>query len=141
MRILIINGPNINMIGFREKSIYGNKNYKDIMDGIISDNKDIDIEIYQTNIEGNIIDKLQSSMDSIDGLIINPGAFTHYSYAIYDALLCMENIPKVEVHISNIYSREEFRHKSVTAKACDGQISGFGEYGYQMAIDYIKKEL
>ena len=138
MKILVINGPNLNMLGKREPHIYGNATLEDL-ECFIKDtfeNK-IDIEFFQSNHEGCIIDKLHESNDIFDGVVINPGAFTHYSYAIYDAIKSI-NINCVEVHISNIHQRQEdFRKKSVTAGACIGQISGFGFYGYILAINAI----
>lgn len=138
MKILVINGPNINMLGKREPHIYGNATLKDLENLIKDTFKDkIYIEFFQSNHEGDIIDRLHESNDTFDGVVINPGAFTHYSYAIYDAIKSI-NINCVEVHISNIHQRqEEFRKKSVTAGACIGQISGFGFYGYILAINAI----
>lgn len=135
MKILVINGPNINMLGIREKNIYGKIDYSELCKIIGDKGKELeqDIHIFQSNIEGEIINKIHEVYGKYDGIIINPGAYTHYSIAIYDALLAV-SIPTVEVHISNIYKREEFRHKSVTAAACIGQISGFGVYGYIMGI-------
>lgn len=136
MKIKLINGPNLNLLGIREKDIYGKKNFDDIISNIIEEGKKLSHEIvaFQSNIEGEIINEIHSAyFDGFDGIIINPGAFTHYSIAIYDALKGVE-IPTVEVHLSNIYKREEFRHKSVTAPACIGQISGFGDFGYILGI-------
>lgn len=136
MKIKLINGPNLNLLGIREKDIYGKKNFDDIISNIIEEGKNLSHEIvaFQSNIEGEIINEIHSAyFDGFDGIIINPGAFTHYSIAIYDALKGIE-IPTVEVHLSNIYKREEFRHKSVTAPACIGQISGFGDFGYILGI-------
>lgn len=141
MKILVINGPNINFIGIREKDIYGKENYKYLTQLIEEKAKEdkIVIDLFQSNHEGEIIDRIQEAyFDETDGIVINPGAFTHYSYAIRDGLSSL-SIPKVEVHISNIHKREEFRHKSVTAAACDGQISGLGLYGYLLAIDGVKR--
>ena len=138
MKILVINGPNLNMLGKREPHIYGNATLEDLENLIKDTFKDkIYIEFFQSNHEGDIIDRLHESNDTFDGVVINPGAFTHYSYAIYDAIKSI-NINCVEVHISNIHERqEEFRKKSVTAGACIGQISGFGFYGYILAINAI----
>ena len=138
MKILVINGPNLNMLGKREPHIYGNATLEDLENLIKDTFKDkIYIEFFQSNHEGYIIDRLHESNDTFDGVVINPGAFTHYSYAIYDAIKAI-NINCVEVHISNIHERqEEFRKKSVTAGACIGQISGFGFYGYILAINAI----
>lgn len=135
MKILVINGPNINMLGIREKEIYGAKNYEEICTMLRDSAKEagIDLHIVQSNIEGEIINNIQGAYGKYDGIVINPGAYTHYSIAIYDALKTV-SIPAVEVHLSNIHAREDFRKKSVTAGACAGQISGFGEYGYIMAM-------
>lgn len=136
MRIKLINGPNLNLLGTREKNIYGSKDFNTIIAEVLEEGKKLGHEIvaFQSNIEGEIINEIHSAyFDGFDGIIINPGAFTHYSIAIYDALKGVD-IDTIEVHLSNIYKREEFRHKSVTAPACIGQISGFGEFGYKMAI-------
>lgn len=137
MKILIVNGPNLNFLGIREKGIYGSRDYAALLDMIEKKAKELDIEaeVFQSNSEGDIIDALQKAYrEKIDGIIINPGAYTHYSYAIRDALASL-TVPKIEVHISNIYQREEFRHTSVTAPVCDGQISGLGLEGYLLAMD------
>lgn len=139
MRILVINGPNINMLGMRERNVYGDKDYDSLCEYIMKESQklDADVDVVQTNIEGEIINYIQESYGKFDGIVINPGAYTHYSIAIYDALRSV-NIPAVEVHITNIYAREEFRRNSVTAGACIGQISGFGFYGYIMSIMALK---
>lgn len=140
MKLMVINGPNLNFLGIREKSIYGSRSFKEI-ENYIRESAILlghDIEMCQSNIEGEIINFIQRAYyEKCDGIIINPGAFTHYSYAIYDAIKSV-NIDTVEVHLSQIYSREEFRQKSVTASACIGQICGFGEYGYVMAINALE---
>ncbi len=136
MNTLIINGPNLNLLGKREPHIYGNITLNDINDKIkteFANNKNINFEFYQNNIEGEIINKLHASMGKIDGIIINAGAYTHTSLAIADAIKAI-NIPTVEVHLSNIYSREEVRHKSFLSPCCIGQISGFGFYSYILAV-------
>lgn len=140
MKILIINGPNLNFLGIRNKAVYGNEDYEFLINKIekYAVEKGIEVECFQSNHEGAIIDRLQQAyFEKVDGIIINPGAFTHYSYAIHDALESIENIPKVEIHISDISKREEFRRISVTAPACDIQIKGQGLDGYLMAIDRI----
>lgn len=139
MRILVINGPNINMLGMRERNVYGDKDYDSLCEYIMKESQklDVDVDVVQTNIEGEIINYIQESYGKFDGIVINPGAYTHYSIAIYDALRSV-NIPAVEVHITNIYAREEFRRNSVTAGACIGQISGFGFYGYIISIMALK---
>lgn len=135
LKILIVNGPNLNMLGMREKDIYGQMTYSELCSYIDNNAKKLGavIDIVQSNYEGEIIGFIQKAPEKYDGILINPGAYTHYSIAIYDALKCMA-VPIVEVHISNIYSREEFRRKSVTAPACTGQITGFGYYGYILGI-------
>ncbi|HZK11324.1 MAG TPA: type II 3-dehydroquinate dehydratase [Atribacterota bacterium] len=145
MKIGIINGPNLNMLGKRDQKIYGKVSLKEINHKIESFAKkeDIEITIKQSNFEGEIIESIQHFSSQVDGLIINPAAYTHYSYAIADALRDCR-IPVVEVHLSNIFSREDFRGKSVTAPACIGQIAGFGYQSYIFAIyalqDYLKKK-
>jgi 3-dehydroquinate dehydratase, type II len=139
MKVLILNGANINFIGLRDKSQYGSISYEDICSDIYEFGSEhyIDIEIFQSNHEGKIIDKLQEAyMNDVDAVIINPGAFTHYSYAIRDALEVME-CKKIEVHVSNVFRREEFRSHSVTAQACDAVLSGFGCEGYIIALKYL----
>lgn len=135
MKVLIVNGPNLNLLGTREPEIYGNISMEDYLGNLRSEFPSCEIKYYQSNIEGEIINRLQE--DDFDALVINPGAFTHYSYAIAD---CLKNIqkPKVEVHISNIYKREEFRQKSVTAANTDAVLSGFGMEGYRLAILSLK---
>lgn len=140
MKILVINGPNLNFLGIRNKAVYGNEDYNYLVNMIreYADSKGIEVECFQSNHEGAIIDKIQEAyFEQIDGLVINPGAFTHYSYAIHDALESVETFPKVEIHISDINTREEFRRISVTEPACDGQVVGQGLKGYLMAIDKV----
>ena len=142
MKILVINGPNINLTGERETNFYGIKDYFEICDDIrrYATDNDIEIEIFQSNHEGEIIDKIHDTRKKIDGAVINPGAYTHYSYAIRDAINAVTP-PYVEVHLSNIHARDEFRSKSVTAPACIGQICGFGEDGYILAIEAIVRKV
>ena len=141
MKILVINGPKLDLLGVREKNIYGEKSYKELIK-LINEKAfelGIEVEIVQSNIEGEIINNIHRVYDeNFDGIIINPAAYTHYSIAIYDALKAV-CVPSVEVHISNINSREEYRRKSVTAPACIGQICGFGFFGYIMALEAIVK--
>lgn len=143
MKILVINGPNLNFLGIREKGIYGTQDFNYLLE-ILEEkaiHENITIETYQSNGEGEIIDRIQKAYnDQVDGIVINPGAYTHYSYAIRDALASI-TAPKIEVHISNIHQREEFRHTSVTAPVCTGQIAGLGLQGYLLAIDAIIKML
>lgn len=143
MKIKLINGPNLNLLGIREKNIYGQKDFNDVVNEVILEGKKLGHEIisFQSNIEGELINEIHSAyFDKYDGIIINPGAYTHYSIAIYDALKGVD-IPTVEVHLSNIHKREEFRHKSVTAAACIGQICGFGDYGYILAIKALENHI
>jgi 3-dehydroquinate dehydratase-2 len=139
MKLLIINGPNLNFLGIREKSVYGALDYNYLLEIIGKKARESghEITVWQSNHEGAIIDRIQEAyFDETNGLIINPGAYTHYSYAIRDALASLE-IPKVEVHISDITAREDFRKISVTAPVCDMQIYGKGLDGYLEAIDFI----
>ena len=138
MKLLVINGPNLNLLGSREPEIYGRKTYEDLADIIKSfaKNNGIQAEVIQSNSEGAVIDAIHAARGFVDGIIINPGAYTHYSYAIHDAIKAA-GVDAVEVHISNIADREEFRRVSVTAPACAGQISGLGFYGYIAAMRYF----
>ena len=140
MKILVINGPNINFLGIREKHIYGSDNYDSLLSSIdeYAKERNVDLECFQSNCEGEIIDKIQEAyLKGVDGIVINPGAYTHYSIAIRDALASVD-VPKIEVHISNVHAREEFRHKSVIAPVCVGQIAGFGKNSYFLAINALK---
>jgi len=135
MKIAVIQGPNLNMLGVREQNIYGPMTLDQIheqMKGSASQNG-VELEFFQSNLEGEIVDKIQECLGTVDGIIINPAAYSHTSIAITDALSAV-NLPVVEVHISNIYKREEFRQKSLTAQASLGLISGFGPFGYHMAL-------
>lgn len=140
MKILVINGPNINFLGIREKGIYGNQDYA-YLEKLINDKANelgVEVEVFQSNHEGAIIDKIQQAYyDKVDGIVINPGAFTHYSYAVRDALASVADIPKIEVHISNVHTREEFRHTSVTVPVCNGQVVGLGLKGYLYAMEAV----
>lgn len=141
MKLLVINGPNLNFLGIREKQVYGSRNYAELVELLKRKAKETgsDIQVFQSNHEGAIIDRLQEAyFDGTQGVVINPGAYTHYSYAIRDALASIP-VPKVEVHISDITAREEFRKVSVTAPVCDLQIYGKGLEGYEMAVDHILK--
>ena len=143
MKILVINGPNINFLGIREKGIYGTENYESLVRGLEEKGRaeGHEVEVFQSNFEGAVIDRIQAAYsDGTEGIIINPGAFTHYSYAVRDALASIE-LPKIEVHISNVHQREEFRHVSVTAPVCTGQIVGLGLRGYALAMDYLTGKL
>ncbi len=139
MKIMLLNGPNINMTGTREPDTYGKSGFADIIDGVrrAATTRGHEITTLQSNCEGQLIDWIQQAhFEHYDGIVINPGALTHYSYALMDALSSV-SVPAVEVHLSNIHSREEFRRSSVTAAACVGQISGFGPLGYVLAIDAL----
>lgn len=135
MKILVINGPNINMLGIREKNIYGNNDYNSLVEKIKKEASELDcqVDFFQSNIEGEIITSIQKALGVYDGIIINPAAYTHYSIGILDALKSV-NIPAIEVHISNIHQREDFRKKSITVEGCVGQISGLGFEGYTLAL-------
>ncbi|MEW5820443.1 MAG: type II 3-dehydroquinate dehydratase [Cyanobacteriota bacterium] len=143
MKILVIHGPNLNLLGKREKSIYGKKTLEEINSDLKSLSSELDatLDIFQSNHEGDIIDKIHKSIDKCQGILINPGAYTHTSIAIRDAIAGVE-LPAVEVHLSNIYAREEFRHKSVISPVCIGQISGFGPNSYSLGltalVDYVR---
>ena len=135
MKIVVIQGPNLNMLGVREQNIYGPMKLDDIhgqMQGFAEQNG-VEIEFFQSNLEGEIIDRLQECLGDANGIIINPAAYTHTSIAIRDAISAIQ-IPTVEVHLSNIHQREEFRHTSLTAPVCSGQIVGFGPFGYHLAM-------
>lgn len=139
MKLLVINGPNLNFLGIREKSVYGTQDYQYLLDLIAEKARETgnEITVFQSNHEGAIIDRIQEAyFDGTEGIIINPGAYTHYSYAIRDALASI-TVPKVEIHISDITNREEFRRISVTAPVCHKQIYGQGLNGYLQAVDYI----
>lgn len=139
MKILVINGPNLNFLGIRDKAVYGAQDYDYLLHMIAKKGEECGatIEVFQSNHEGAIIDRIQDAyFDGTDGIVINPGAYTHYSYAIHDALESV-TMPKVEIHISDITKREEFRKVSVTAPACNKQIYGHGLEGYLEAIDEV----
>ena len=144
MKILVMNGPNLNFLGIREKEVYGDRDYAALVRFIEERGRVLgaEVEVWQSNHEGAMIDRLQEAYtDGTDGIVINPGAYTHYSYAIHDALKSLEGIPKVEVHLSDITAREDFRRVSVTAPACDRQIYGKGFEGYSDAMEWLKKKL
>ncbi|MGN1085262.1 MAG: type II 3-dehydroquinate dehydratase [Lachnospiraceae bacterium] len=142
MKLLVMNGPNINFLGIREPEQYGTETYAALCEMLREKAKEAGDElcIFQSNSEGALIDRIQEAYrDGTEGIIINPGAYTHYSYAIRDALASI-TVPKIEVHISNIHKREEFRHTSVTAPVCDGQIAGLGIQGYVLAMQALKEK-
>ena len=139
-KIIILNGPNLNLLGEREKNQYGNFTLKDIEKNCneYANKNGIKLSMFQSNIEGELVEKIQTSRNSQDGLIINAGGYTHTSVAIHDALKILK-IPIIELHISNIYNREDFRHKSLISKIAKGVICGFGAEGYIMSLSAIKK--
>ncbi len=136
--ILIINGPNLNLLGTREPETYGSQSLDEINAelGKIASRLGLEVKFFQSNSEGAMIDYLHKEAPAAEGLIINPGAFSHYSYALRDAITSV-SIDAVEVHLSNIHNREEFRRQSVIAPVCRGQVTGFGAYGYAMALSYF----
>ena len=135
MKIMVIQGPNINMLGKRERRIYGVMTMSDIHEQMkaVAGQAEVGIEFFQSNFEGEIVDKIQECLGEFDGIIINPAAYTHTSIAIRDAIASV-GLPTIEVHISNIYQREDFRHKSLVAPVCSGHIAGFGPIGYHLAM-------
>lgn len=142
MKLLIINGPNLNMLGIREPEKYGKTTLKDIEKELYaySFRLGIDIETFQSNLEGEIIDKIQKALGNFDGILINPGGYTHTSVAIRDAISSV-NLPCVEVHMTNVYAREEFRQKSLIAPVCIGQITGFGENSYKLGLKALADKI
>lgn len=139
-KILVVNGPNLNMLGKREPGIYGLETLKDVENKVKkrADELGCEVEFFQSNFEGELINKIHEAYEGYDGVVINPGALSHYSYAMHDALTSI-SIPKIEVHISNLHRREEFRRVSVTAPACIGQICGLGTDGYVYALEALLK--
>lgn len=135
MKIAVIQGPNLNMLGIREQHIYGSMSLEQIHEQLktAAEQNGVEIEFFQSNLEGEIVDRIQECLGTVDGIMINPAAYSHTSIAIKDALSAV-SMPVVEVHISNIYKREEFRQKSITAGASTGVISGFGPFGYHMGL-------
>jgi len=138
MKILVLNGPNLNLLGKREPKHYGADTLENINKYIKEYFRELEIEFYQSNHEGDIIDMLHKADGDFEGIVLNAGAFTHYSYAIRDAISSI-NSPVIEVHLSNVYARDEFRHHSVLTPVCIGQISGFGKLSYILAIQAIKE--
>ncbi len=141
-KIIIINGPNLNLLGEREKEKYGNFSLKDVENDCLNFSKknDMEVSFYQSNVEGELINFIQDSRDNYNGLIINAGGYTHTSVSIHDALKILK-MPIIELHITNIYKREEFRHKSLISNVAAGIICGFGTDGYIMSLNAIKKIL
>ncbi len=141
MNILIVNGPNLNMLGQREPSVYGHQTLEDILQELNDKFPQHHLSHFQSNHEGELVDRLQQAMgDGTQGLVINGAALSHYSYALQDAL-SMLSFPKVEVHISHIFAREPFRHHSVISPACTGMISGLGTHGYHLALHWLGERL
>ncbi len=140
-KILFLLGPNLNMVGVREKGVYGFETADDIENQIIdyANQNGFEADVYQSNHEGRLIDKIHSCMGEYCAVILNAGALTHYSYVLRDAIACVNrSVPFIEVHMSNIHAREEFRHTSVIAPVCVGQIAGFGKSGYFLAVEAVK---
>jgi 3-dehydroquinate dehydratase-2 len=140
-KVCIINGPNLNLLGKREKEIYGDKSFEEVFNQLreFAQSKSMDLSYFQSNDEGEIINKIHECMGDMDYIVINPGALTHYSYSIFDAILAVK-VPTIEVHISNIFSREEWRKKSVISPACVGIISGLGLDVYRLALIHISEK-
>jgi len=139
MKIQIINGPNLNLLGVREKSIYGDSNFETYLEQLRGRYPEVSISYYQSNVEGEIINKIHEVGFSFDGIVLNAGAYTHTSIAIADAIAAIKT-PVIEVHISNVYKREEFRHHSMLAASCKGVIAGFGMDSYRLAIESVLTE-
>ena len=138
MKIQIINGPNLNLLGVREPGVYGNQSFEDYLKELKNRYDEMEIDYFQSNVEGELINKLHEIGFSYDGVILNAGGYTHTSVALADAIAAI-NTPVVEVHISNIYSREEYRHVSLTGKNCKGVLTGFGMDGYRLAVESLLK--
>ena len=144
MKILVLNGPNLNLLGTREPEKYGNQTLLDVENFVREEASklNVDVDFYQSNVEGELVNKIQEAKGNYDGIVMNPAAYTHTSVAIRDALLAVQ-IPTIEVHISNIHTREEFRKISLTAPACVGQITGFGINSYKLGlvalVDYLNQ--
>ena len=138
MKIQIINGPNLNLLGIREPSVYGNGSFEDYLKVLREHFLEVEIDYFQSNVEGELINKLHEVGFSADGIVLNAGAYTHTSVALHDAIRAIQT-PVVEVHISNVHAREEFRHKSMISAACKGVILGFGMDSYRPAIEALKE--
>ena len=140
MKVLVVNGPNLNLLGKREPEVYGSQTLDNLISELTAAFPDVEIESFQSNVEGELINKLQSADGNFDGVILNAGGYTHTSVAIRDAISGIE-IPVVEVHMSNIAAREEFRHNSLIAAVCLGSIAGFGKHSYALAIEALRNYL
>ena len=138
MKIIIINGPNLNLLGVREESIYGSRDFENYFEELQTRFPSVELSYYQSNIEGELINKIHEVGFNYSGIILNAGAYTHTSVALHDAIGAVKT-PVIEIHISNIYAREEYRHKSLITSRCIGLISGFGLEGYPMGIEYLLK--
>lgn len=138
MKLLVINGPNLNMLGIREKNLYGARDFNALCDFIrkTAENLNVEVELYQSNHEGDLVDCIQSAYQRIDGIVINPGAYTHTSVALLDALKAV-SIPACEVHLTDVNAREEFRKTSYVRLACEKTFAGYGFDGYKMAMEYL----
>lgn len=136
MKIIIINGPNLNLLGKREPEIYGSQSFEDFFETLVEKYPDLSLEYYQNNVEGELVTKIHEVGFSYDGILLNAGAYTHTSVAISDAIAGVKT-SVIEVHISNIYKREEFRHKSIISKECIGMIAGLGLDGYDLGLQYF----
>lgn len=139
MKIQIINGPNLNLLGKREPTVYGNQSFDQFFTELQSRYTGLELHYYQSNVEGELINKIHETGFTFDGIIINAGAYTHTSVAIHDAIGAIKT-PVVEVHISNVYAREEFRHKSLITSKCAGMLTGFGMEGYALALEYFSNK-
>ena len=137
MNLMIINGPNLNLLGTRERSIYGNVSFKDYLEELKEKHPDMKLDYFQSNVEGEIINKLHETGFNYDGIVLNAGGYIHTSVAIADAIAAITT-PVIEVHISNVYAREEYRHQSLIAKNCRGVICGFGLDSYRLAVESFK---
>lgn len=136
MKIMVINGPNLNLLGIREKSVYGNQSFEDYLEQLRQDFSEVEINFFQSNVEGELINKLHQVGFDYQGIILNAGGYTHTSVALADAIAAIKT-PVVEVHISNVHAREEYRHKSLISKNCVGVIAGFGLESYKLALHYL----
>ena len=138
-KILVMNGPNLNLLGLREPGVYGTDSYDTVCDRIREKAKELQVEVsfFQSNSEGGLIDRLHAAMGEVDGVALNAGAYTHYSYALRDAIASIR-LPVIEVHMSNVHAREEFRHTSVISAVCKGQIAGFGVNSYLLALEALE---
>ena len=138
-KVLLLLGPNLNLVGIREKGVYGEETAADVEREVVeyAESLGFSCDVYQSNHEGDLVDKIQAARTEYDGVVLNAGALTHYSYALRDAIAAV-SVPCIETHMSNIYAREEFRHKSVISPVCAGQISGFGKHSYFLGLEALK---